>query len=83
MEERASAIRALSLLTKDSTAIRIVKDALSGGKPQVRAAAAKSLGVLDATEAVPDLERASEDKDVSVSARVHLRRRGAATTVPP
>ncbi len=66
-EKRATAVRVLSLLKGDARAAALATRALEDGKPQVRMAAAFSLGELHATSAIPKLEAvALSDKEPSV-----------------
>jgi HEAT repeat protein len=66
-DKRAAAVRALSLLTGETKAIRLASTALSDGKPQVRVAAAIALGELQAKSAIPKLEQAVSDKEPLVT----------------
>ena len=65
--KRAIAVRVLSLLTNDRAAIRLAIRALADDKPSVRAAAAMTLGELQAKSAIPKLEKALSDKDPEVA----------------
>jgi len=64
--KRATAVRVLSLMSGDSRALKLSLHALKDTKPQVRAAAAYSLGELHSKLAILPLEKALEDKDTSV-----------------
>jgi len=65
-DERATAVRVLSLLPSQPEAVSMARRALSDNKPQVRTAAAMSLGQLHSTSSIPQLKAALADKDVSV-----------------
>jgi HEAT repeat protein len=64
--QREKAVKALSLLEGNRQAIRFTLRAMRDKSPQVRAAAASSLGELHATSTVPALRAAVSDKDASV-----------------
>jgi HEAT repeat protein len=63
---RTQAIRALGLLPGNEGAIAAAEAALQDGKPEVRAAAAATLGEMDSTGSVPKLRKALSDGDASV-----------------
>jgi HEAT repeat protein len=63
---RVDAVKALSLVTGDRTAERFALHALQDKSPDVRTAAAATLGQLHATSAIPDLKEALSDKEISV-----------------
>jgi HEAT repeat protein len=63
---RVVAVQALSLMSKNRTAERFATRALSDKDAKVRAAAATSLGQLNAYRAIPALRKALEDNQVSV-----------------
>jgi HEAT repeat protein len=66
-EHREHAVKALGLLPNNVRAIELATDALSDNVPEVRAAAAESLGHMRAKSAVPKLKQVLEtEKDVSV-----------------
>ena len=64
--QREEAVKALSLLEGNRQAIRLSLRAMRDKNPQVRAAAASTLGELHATATVPALRAAVSDKDASV-----------------
>jgi HEAT repeat protein len=66
-DKRAAAVRALSLLTGETRAVRLASGALSDSKAQVRVAAAMALGELHAKSAIPKLEKALSDKEPLVT----------------
>ena len=66
-DKRAAAVRALSLLTGETRAVRLASGALSDNKAQVRVAAAMALGELHAKSAIPKLEKALSDKEPLVT----------------
>jgi len=66
-DKRAAAVRALSLLTGETRAVRLASHALSDSKAQVRVAAAIALGELHAKSAIPKLEKALSDKEPLVT----------------
>ncbi|MGA8307183.1 MAG: HEAT repeat domain-containing protein [Candidatus Acidiferrales bacterium] len=70
MDKRANAIQALGLDVGDSAAVKMAEDALEDKEAHVRAAAAKALGALGSTEAVPKLQALVDDKDISVALAV-------------
>jgi HEAT repeat protein len=66
-EHREHAIKALGLLSNNARAINLATGALSDPVPEVRAAAAESLGHMHAKYAAPRLkELLKEEKDVGV-----------------
>jgi HEAT repeat protein len=65
-EERATAVRVLSLLRGQPEAIKIARTALVDEKPEVRAAAALSLGELHDRASIPKLQDAVSDEDGAV-----------------
>ncbi len=64
--KRAEAVKALSLLTGERSAVKLAIHALQDEHASVRTAAAATLGQLHATSAIPDLKQALSDKDISV-----------------
>ncbi|SRR5579883_1443495 len=64
--KRTIAVRVLSLMTSDKRALKLSLNALNDDKPEVRAAAAFSLGELHDKSVIPPLEKALADKDNSV-----------------
>jgi len=64
--QREEAVKALSLLEGNRQAIRFTLRAMRDKNPQVRAAAASTLGQLHATATLPALRAAVSDKDASV-----------------
>jgi HEAT repeat protein len=65
--DRATAIRVLGLLPKDSKAVRVTVKALRDNKAEVRAAAAAALGDMNSRKSIPKLRIALDDKDPSVA----------------
>ena len=65
-EKRASAARALGLITRDPKATAMAEKALEDEKADVRAAAAASLGEMDARASISKLRKALSDKDPKV-----------------
>ena len=65
-EKRHDAIHAVGLLTGDSKAVALAEEALADRAPQVREAAATTLGQLHSATSIPKLELALNDKDSSV-----------------
>lgn len=65
-DQRATAVRALSLLRGQREAVIMARRALGDENPKVRTAAALALGELRASSAIPKLEEALSDKEVSV-----------------
>jgi HEAT repeat protein len=63
---RATAVRALSLLTGEARAVTLACRALSDPKAQVRVAAATALGELHAKSAIPKLAASLSDKEPEV-----------------
>lgn len=63
---RADAVKALSLISQNRRAERLALTSLSDVNPNVRTAAAMTLGQLHATAAVHSLEKALSDKEPSV-----------------
>jgi HEAT repeat protein len=64
--KRTEAVKALSLLAGERSAIKLAIRALQDGSASVRTAAAATLGQLHATTAIPNLNDALSDKDISV-----------------
>jgi HEAT repeat protein len=64
--QRATAVRALSLLRGQREAVTMARRALADKNPKVRAAAALALGELHASSAIPKLKEALSDKEVLV-----------------
>ena len=65
-EHRLEAVKALSLVTGERAAINAAVHALSDDNPDVRTAAATTLGQLHAVSAVSNLKEALSDKEISV-----------------
>ena len=65
-DQRATAVRALSLLRGQREAVTMARNALADKNPKVRTTAALALGELHASSAIPKLEEALSDKEVSV-----------------
>jgi HEAT repeat protein len=66
-QERVMAVRALGLLPENPRAEKLAEGALADKKPEVRAAAAASLGRMHSLASIPRLEEALNDKDTRVS----------------
>lgn len=64
--KRHDAIHAVALLSGDPKAVSIAENALSDRAPEVREAAATSLGELHSSASIPKLELALKDKDITV-----------------
>jgi HEAT repeat protein len=64
--KRANAIHALRLLPNNPTAQKIVEDALTDSNPTVRAAAARTLGLMKAVSSYPKLKALLDDKEPAV-----------------
>ena len=64
--KRHDAIHALGLLTGDSKAVALAEKALDDRTPEVREAAATTLGNLHASSSIPKLEQTLKDKDMTV-----------------
>jgi HEAT repeat protein len=64
--KRHDAIHAVGLLVGDSKAVAITEKALDDPAPEVREAAATSLGELHSSASIPKLELALKDKDITV-----------------
>jgi HEAT repeat protein len=60
--KRVNAIHALRLLPNRARAQKMVEDALSDANPKVRAAGARTLGLMKAASSCPKLEAALDDK---------------------
>lgn len=65
-DHRAAAVGVLSLLPSEPEARRMARKALLDEKPEVRAAAASSLGELRDARSIPKLREALDDKDLPV-----------------
>jgi HEAT repeat protein len=65
-DRRASAARALGLITRDPKATTMAEKALQDEKADVRAAAAAALGEMDARASVSKLRKALSDKEAKV-----------------
>ena len=63
---RRQAVRALALLPGNQKAVAASETALEDEKPQVRAAAATTLGQMCSTGSIPKLRKALSDDDASV-----------------
>jgi len=64
--KRHDAIHALGLLAGDAKAAAIAEGALDDHNPEVREAAATTLGELQFSSSIPKLELALKDKDITV-----------------
>jgi HEAT repeat protein len=65
-EKRANAVRALRLLPNNPKAQEMAENALADQNPNVRAAAAKALGLMKAVSSVPKLKAVLDDKEPAV-----------------
>lgn len=65
-KERASAIRALEQLPSNTRAVELAEEGLTDRKPDVRAAAALTLGRLNSVRSIPLLKEALKDKSIQV-----------------
>lgn len=65
-EKRTTAVRVLSLLTKNREATRLAEDALQDKRPEVRAAAAFALGEVRSTQSIPKLKAMVGDSETQV-----------------
>ena len=70
LDKRANAIQALGLDIGDPAAVQLAEYGLGDKEAIVRAAAAKALGALGSSDAVPKLQNLVEDKDISVALAV-------------
>jgi len=66
-KERANAVRALGQLQGNSHAVELAEQAIADKKPDVRAAAALTLGRLGSSRSIPLLKAAVKDKNVKVA----------------
>ncbi len=64
--ERATAVASLSLLPENTKALQLAEAALLDQKPEVRSAAAATLGELQYKSSIPKLRSMLEDKEPSV-----------------
>jgi HEAT repeat protein len=64
--KRHDAIQAMGLLAGDSKAVALAEKALDDRAPEVRQAAATTLGQLHSSSSIPKLELALNDKEISV-----------------
>src|SRR5438874_16071 len=65
-QHRIEAVRALSLVTGERAAVKLAVHALADDNPEVRTAAATTLGQLHAASAILELRQALSDKEISV-----------------
>lgn len=65
-ENRADVARALGLIPGNSRARETAENLLQDRKPEVRVAAATALGQMHATESIPNLEEALQDRNIPV-----------------
>ena len=70
IDKRANAVQALGLATGDPEAVSLAEDALGDKEALVRAGAAKALGALGSSAAIPKLRDLINDKDISVALAV-------------
>jgi hypothetical protein len=66
-ENRTKAMQALAILVKDDRAEQLAVKGLADKEPEVRAAAASSLGDMQAAQAIPNLYDAMSDKNAAVA----------------
>lgn len=66
VSERVTSVQSLSLLTENTTALKLAEAALLDDKAEVRAAAAATLGELHFKSSIPKLRSMLEDKDPTV-----------------
>jgi HEAT repeat protein len=66
LSERVTSVQALSLMAENTTALKLAETALLDDKPEVRAAAAATLGELHYKSSIPKLRSILEDKDPTV-----------------
>jgi HEAT repeat protein len=66
-EERVAAVRVLGLVIDNQKAGELAENALVDSKPEVRSAAATSLGEMRFTASIPKLKQTLSDKEVSVA----------------
>ena len=64
--KRTEAVKALSLLSGERSAVKLAIHALQDENASVRTSAAATLGQLHANNAIPDLKAVLSDKDISV-----------------
>jgi len=64
--KRTEAVKALSLLSGERSAVKLAIHALQDENVSVRTSAAATLGQLHANNAIPDLKAVLSDKDISV-----------------
>lgn len=66
LEQRITAVTALAGITADPKAVSMAAQALQDSNPQVRSAAATTLGVLKSASSIPALQQALKDTDPAV-----------------
>jgi HEAT repeat protein len=66
VERRVEAVGALALLPGNPRALRMARQALTDAAPEVRAAAATSLGQMASTDSIPELRKMLADDNPSV-----------------
>ena len=66
-KERISAVQALAQLPGNHRAVELAEEAIMDSKPDVRAAAALTLGQLDSLHSIPLLKDALKDKSIQVN----------------
>ncbi len=67
LRKRTDVIAALSSMEGDAKAVRLLETALDDKHAAVRRIAAASLGTMDAREAIPYLQKSTNDRDAGVS----------------
>jgi hypothetical protein len=66
-KKRAQALHAMGVMRPEPQTVKMIESALDDKAPEVRVAAASSLGEMHATSSIPRLQAAVDDKDFSVS----------------
>jgi len=66
-KKRAQALHAMGVMRPEPQTVKMLEGALDDKAPEVRVAAASSLGEMHATSSIPRLQAAVDDKDFSVS----------------
>jgi HEAT repeat protein len=66
-KKRAQALHAMGVMRPEPQTIKMLEGAMDDKSPEVRVAAASSLGEMHATSSIPRLQAAVDDKDFGVS----------------
>ncbi len=66
-KKRAEALHAMGVMRPEPPIVKVIEGAMDDKSPEVRVAAASSLGEMHATSSIPRLQAAVDDKDFSVS----------------